>query len=257
MIASSARRTGCVAGRIDGRAYLRSLGRSDVVQDRARLRTHRWVVVALTAVGSLLVVVLAVTSPFLMRWIAGPDATWTDVGNVGQAYGSAAAVLAAFAFLGIAVSVALQWHATSVQRATTARQQHFELLKLSFEFPVLRRMGWHLAISDDEELVCRYANLWVGYWAWLWDMGRLDEPSLRRQAANYLFTDPCVIAWWDQQMESGGWSDLRHNSHRMRFEAIITEEWARRAGRERPVSGRLEDVQKVCTNWIFDLCLRS
>jgi Family of unknown function (DUF6082) len=187
-------------------------------------RNHRTVTIVITA-AAVFVVALVIVSPILMRLVAG-GAGWTDAGNIGQAYGGAAAILAALAFIGIAVSVVLQWHATEIQRTSVARERQFELARLDFEYPVLRRLGMHVA-NDDEALICRRANLWLSYWVWLWDVGDLDEHSLRVVLESDLFVADCVFDWWERVNRRGGWSTANRTRRRSVFERIVTEECAR------------------------------
>ena len=109
----------------------------------------------------------------------------------------------------------LQWWATETQRTSVARERHFELAQLAFEHPVLRGLGM-AADSDEDALICRHANLWLSYWAWLWDLGDLDEAGLRRVAAHDLFIAPCGFRWWADAIDRGGWSAVKRNRHRLR-----------------------------------------
>lgn len=115
----------------------------------------RRTVLAIGIGATVLVIGMVVASPWLLCLVVGGGSSWTNVGNVGQAYGGAAAILAALAFMGIGVSVVVQWHAADLQRAAIARERHFELTKLSIEHVALRRLGKGMErFTDEEALIC-------------------------------------------------------------------------------------------------------
>src|SRR5215813_15531954 len=100
-----------------------------------RRQSSGYIAVALMVV--LIVIGFVLISPVLLKQLAGRRATWADVGNIGQAYGGAAALLAAVALIGVAVSVSLQLRAIKIQRISAIRSQHIEIVKLEFDHPLL------------------------------------------------------------------------------------------------------------------------
>lgn len=190
--------------------------------------SRRVVITIAVTVAGLGFVGLVIASPWLLRAIAGDRSSWSDVGNIGQAYGGAAAILAGMAFVGVLASLWLQWHSAGLQRAAIARERHFELTKLAFEYPILARIGvlGGNDITDDEALICRRANLWLSYWLWLWTVGDLTETALRRHLRTEIFIEDCVVSWWARVQELGGWTS-GNNRKSIRFEKIVNEEYER------------------------------
>ena len=80
--------------------------------------------------------------------------------------------------------------------------------------------------TDEEALICRYANLWLSHWFWLWSIGHMDEVMLRRYVVNETFTADCVFTWWELIQQQGGWSSSGSRTY-ARFETVINEEFAR------------------------------
>jgi len=176
--------------------------------------------------GTLFVVatMVVIASPWLMRWFVGGSSTWIDAANIGQAYGGAAAVLSAFALVGVVISIALQSRAIRLQRTALAKERHFDLVKILIDHPTLRTFA--IPVQDAEAaLIWRVCTLLMSYWATLWDVRDLDETRLR-QVAKELFTDGNALDWWAWCLARGGWSS-GHQRERVRFEAIITEEFDR------------------------------
>lgn len=55
-----------------------------------------------------MILFVVLLSPFLVAEAFGAQTTWLDLANIGQAYGGAAALISAFALIGITASLILQ-----------------------------------------------------------------------------------------------------------------------------------------------------
>src|SRR5688572_13410585 len=103
--------------------------------EQHRSRGTRWGWDALRAL--LVVVAIAaaiaaiVVSPLLFRALAGYATGWTDMADVGDAYGGVGAVLSGLALGGVVLSLLLQWRQNTADRSLAVRQHHFELIKLA------------------------------------------------------------------------------------------------------------------------------
>jgi hypothetical protein len=152
----------------------------------------RWINGALIAAGTLLFLAAILAFPFVLQGVAGRD--WQTLSDVGQAYGAISAILSGLALCGVAVSVTVQWRQVVWSRTASAREQHFELMKMMLANPGLNYLQRE---HDDEELYRRrmICNLWVSHWLLLWDLGELDPESLR-SAFDELFTNPFSRDWW-------------------------------------------------------------
>jgi hypothetical protein len=81
-------------------------------------------VVLLAAVVTLVAVLL---TPLGLQWIGHrPGHDWPLLGNVGQAYGAASAILAALALVGVVASLVLQAREAKVSREQALRALHTE-----------------------------------------------------------------------------------------------------------------------------------
>jgi len=147
--------------------------------------------------------------------------TWADLANVGQAFGGAAAVVSALALAGIAGSLVLQWRQTRAEQIFAIRERHFELVRLGIERPeLIQALG---ARSDPTQAVIfAYASLWMGHWASHWDLGVIDEKSLRPILRDF-FKSPQIREWWNEYGRE--WSSFT-TAKRLRFVQIINHEWS-------------------------------
>ena len=184
--------------------------------------------IAAATVG-FLAVILAL--PFLLRGVAGRD--WQTLSDVGQAYGAISAILSGLALCGVAVSVTVQWRQVVWARVASARERHFELIKLMLAEPGL---NYQLREGESDErhrrqLTC---NLWASHWLLLWDLGELDPRSVRT-AFDELFADAYARDWW---RDLGPHWIARRSRRRDEFLEITWSSFraAERAAAEAPVA---------------------
>ncbi|GAA2488851.1 hypothetical protein Ahu01nite_022980 [Winogradskya humida] len=135
-----------------------------------------------------------VVSPWIIRPFLGQAEEWRELSDVGQAYGGISAILSGLAFCGIAVSLLLQWRQVRLTQLLATRERHFELVKLGLEDPSLI-FPTSLGRTVVERRQVAYFNLWVSYWAMLWDasdMGALEA----RVHFDELFGEEVALNWW-------------------------------------------------------------
>ncbi|MGW0502938.1 DUF6082 family protein [Micromonospora sp. NPDC003241] len=86
--------------------------------------------VLLLAVLAILAAVLL--SPAGLLWIGErPGYDWSLLGNVGEAYGAASAILAGLALMGVAISLIIQAREAKAAREQALRALHTDLLKMA------------------------------------------------------------------------------------------------------------------------------
>jgi uncharacterized protein DUF6082 len=139
-------------------------------------------------------VALIVASPWLTRAAVDPSDDWRGVSDIGQAYGGVSAILSGLAFCGIAGSLILQWRQVRQSHVMTARERHFELMRLTLEGDPGLLAGL-LGVPDAVARQWVIRNLWVAHWAMLWETGALTLPQLRREFDDF-FRDETSRAWW-------------------------------------------------------------
>jgi hypothetical protein len=170
-------------------------------------RRRRWVGYAVIAGAVVLFLVAILAFPFYLPGAAGRD--WQTLSNVGQAYGVISAVLSGLALCGVVASVTLQWRQAVWARTTSARERHFELMKLMLEDPDLSHL-LRPGETGQEHRRKLVNNLWASHWLLLWDVGEVDAQFLRAAFAN-LFTDAAARDWWRETGPS--WVARRTRRH--------------------------------------------
>ncbi|BAL89825.1 hypothetical protein AMIS_46050 [Actinoplanes missouriensis 431] len=160
----------------------------------SRLPRSRWTIGLLITVTVTLFLSVILAFPFLLRGVAGQD--WKTLSDMGQSYGVISTVLSGLALCGVVVSVTFQWRQVMWARTASARERHFELIKLMLAEPDLsyqrREPGRAGSQRWRRRLTC---NLWSSHWLLLWDLGELDESSLKI-AFDELFADEIARDWW-------------------------------------------------------------
>ncbi|MCW2944413.1 MAG: hypothetical protein JWR24_1130 [Actinoallomurus sp.] len=143
---------------------------------------------------------LVLSSPFYLQWLAGlRKADWTEIGNIGQAYGAASAILSALALLGIAISVTLQVREHFANRIQIVRGQHFRLLELAMEnpelyMPLLGFDGEKRTVDEMRQHL--YTTMLVNYAHTGYLLGDIPENGLREEILPELFAGEPGRKWW-------------------------------------------------------------
>lgn len=208
------------------------------------LAGSRWAAALLAAVLLTGFVMLILVAPWLSRSLLSRSDDWDELSNVGQAYGGVSAILAGLAFCGIACSLLLQWRQVRQSQLMTLRERHFDLVKMGLEDSELLVIPFKGGRPEDMRKWTAY-NLWVSYWAMLWDTRAADRPTLRGLLYN-LFTDPSAAAWWSAT-RMNGWH-LGARGRRIKFLAIADEAHRMALGEQPPgPSSNDADVQRSDT----------
>jgi hypothetical protein len=103
------------------------------------------------------------------------------------------------------------------------RQRHFDLVKLALDNPeFFAVVDGDLARGGDLRLRT-YANLMMGYWVAMWELGELGESELRALTCG-MFANDAARTWWGQV--HGRWITVP-SRRRRRFITIVDEEWSK------------------------------
>ncbi|MFF0717470.1 DUF6082 family protein [Verrucosispora sp. NA02020] len=135
--------------------------------------------VLLLAVLAILAAVLL--SPAGLLWIGErPGYDWSLLGNVGEAYGAASAILAGLALMGVAISLIIQAREAKAAREQALRALHTDLLKMAIDDPGLLECWGPIEQSTDLEWFRKhvYTNLIVSHWQLMWEVDLLSEDHL-------------------------------------------------------------------------------
>lgn len=169
-------------------------------------------------VGSLCALFIAtiVAFPLITQNLVS-NRDWKSLSDAGQAYGGVSAIVAGLGFCGIAASLVLQVRQTRLAQAISARERHFELVKLGLENPALSYQIRGEAPETYKKKVL--TNLWVSHWLLLWDIGEADENFLYL-VLHDLFRESIARDWWQQWGEDFARQNARRRRHRQ-FVRII------------------------------------
>ncbi|GLY83366.1 DUF6082 family protein [Actinoallomurus iriomotensis] len=169
-------------------------------------------------------------SPLYLQWLAGfRRANWTEIGNIGQAYGAASAILSALALLGIAMSISLQVREHYANRSQIVRSQQFRLIELALENPErympCRGLDWRERTTDD---MCQHLyttmlinNHYTGY-----SLGFTSEEVLRGEILHDIFAAESGRKWWAEAEEH--WRRMPSAAN---FVDIVSDEYTKAISR--------------------------
>jgi hypothetical protein len=172
--------------------------------------------VLVLSIGGLVLLVAA--SPVALRWVARHGKGWDVLGNVGQTYGGASAVLSGLALCGVAVSLILQRRQTQIAQLYSARQHQLNLARLALDHPESLIIDGAAVPTEPDTATMVIVNLWVANWATAWQLGALNEASLRSYGAR-LFQTELARRWW---MAWG--ASYATSTQGKRFVQVLTEE---------------------------------
>jgi hypothetical protein len=188
------------------------------------LRTYGPIRAAISLVVGLLaalaVLGLVVASPVWMGWIRRRSTDWAQLADVGQAYGGVSAILSAFALCAVAFSILVQRLQLRTAALDLDRRRHLDLIQIALGDDELVGVVSPRLRGNPHARAYAYANLWVSYWFTLWEMGRLGEDGLRRNAAA-MFQNPVSRDWWHGVEE--GWALGMRSRRTRRFTDVLTE----------------------------------
>jgi hypothetical protein len=146
-----------------------------------------------------LIITVVVVSPWIMHAaISTSKMDWSTLGNMGQAYGGAAAVITALALSGVAASLILQMRDS---RATLEQMRTYqlELVRMGLDHPEVRwaRTVPGAEISQDKLNVMSYINLWVMYWFRLYRFKGISIVEIRMQMHDTIFSTDVGREYWE------------------------------------------------------------
>ncbi|MFI6536639.1 DUF6082 family protein [Nonomuraea sp. NPDC050547] len=149
---------------------------------------RRATAVILAAAAVILIMLGLVFSPVALRGLAGlaTKEDWLLLGNVGEAYGSTAMLLAALSLAGVALSAAFQARAVRSSVAQNERALHLELVRFILEEPSLLQVAGGSWSGPEDDQVARlrvFANLWLAHWFSHYELRQLSKRELREFAS--------------------------------------------------------------------------
>jgi hypothetical protein len=182
--------------------------------------------VPIILVGTILIVVL---SPFEMGYLAGFRHDWDILGNIGQAYGGASAILSAIALIGVAGSLLLQTRQHSIDRMTAVRTQQGRIYDVVREDPALYwpAVGGHY--DNDRSVRQRIMRIEsLRYILAGYETGYIPEANLRSEFFPGFFTYEENRKSWDAIRPTWAeWvEDIQSKKHK-KFVSIADQELAR------------------------------
>jgi hypothetical protein len=147
-------------------------------------RTATLALVVLAVLGALGAVFLSPLA--LSRVPAAQGIDWSRLGDVGQTYGAASALLSVFALGGVAVSLHLQRRESKAAREQALRGLHTDLLRMALEDATFLECWGPIGESTDVGWYRQhiYLNLVVSHWQMMWEIGAITERHLRLTAGD-------------------------------------------------------------------------
>lgn len=183
---------------------------------------------------ALLVAIAVLVSPVFLDLISKAiTINWDVVGQVGETYGGASAVLAALAFVAIAISLILQASQLRSARVQVVRNMHRDLLRMAMESPSLYRpvIGATGDATDDDVRQHFFAVLWMNYMRLAFEERVVSESSLRKEVLAGMFGSQSGRDWWAQVRDD--WHEGTRTSRAERkFYEIVDSEYRKALMRE-------------------------
>ncbi|MFC8850407.1 MULTISPECIES: DUF6082 family protein [unclassified Micromonospora] len=169
--------------------------------------------------------VAVLLSPLGLLWIGGrPGYDWALLGNVGETYGAASAILAALALIGVATSLVLQGREAKAAREQSIRALHTDLLKMAIDDPELLECWGPIEEAADLDWFRKhvYTNLIVSHWQLMWEVDVLSEAHLE-VLADQFFKGTAGRRFW---AEARGPRMKAETSRRARrFTAVVDQSY--------------------------------
>ncbi|MEV6813701.1 DUF6082 family protein, partial [Micromonospora sp. NPDC051296] len=166
-----------------------------------------------------------------------PGYDWPLLGNVGQAYGAASAILAGLALTGVVASLIIQAREAKAAREQALRALHTDLLKMAIDDPGLLECWGPIGQSTDLEWFRKhvYTNLIVSHWQLMWEVDLLSEPHLE-VLADQFFKGAAGRRFW---AEARGPRMKAETSRRARrFTAVVDDRYHAAIATGPPVDSR-------------------
>ena len=173
---------------------------------------------------TIVVIGLIGASPWALRAFGEPTTRWERLSFIGQTYGAASALVAAFALVGIAFTLILQARETKIAREEARRVAIAELLKMAMNDPDLDE-AWG-PVPDGEDRKTRrqlmYINMIVSEWQMSFETKALPEKRLRAISREMFSGRPGRTYWQDARQVRMSTSETKQAR---RFHQILDEEY--------------------------------
>jgi hypothetical protein len=169
---------------------------------------------------------LLVLSPLGLAMFAHQiRADWTTIGNIGEAYGAASAIISGVAVVGVALSLYMQAHQNQLQQFQCVRAQQLELMKLLMDDPALLAVSLTAdGMSRDRWRQGIYIYLMFKHLEMQYVTGYAPGDAISRYAAEY-FEIGFVRDWWRDTRDA--YARDASSRHRRAFHRIVDAEFRR------------------------------
>ncbi|MEW1843151.1 DUF6082 family protein [Nonomuraea angiospora] len=177
--------------------------------------------------AGLAVLLMLLASPFALdRLASATGVNWASLADIGDAYGSAVALLTGVSLLVLAVSVAFQARTARISSEATVRMLHVEMMRFVMEDPTLMQVEgavWDGTAEGAEEMRrWVYANMQLGLFRTFYALKELPTAELRLQMAAR-FRSRIGREHWE--FNRTWFRASERNRHDRRFDAIVEEEY--------------------------------
>ncbi|MFI5915937.1 DUF6082 family protein [Dactylosporangium sp. NPDC051541] len=168
---------------------------------------------------------LVAWSPLLIYSLYDDDRDWARLGDIGQAYGQASALLSTAALIVVSASLAVQRNSFRRALRDDHRRRNRETVLLSMRTPAYSQCwGSRFAPAHVDERLFYFAGFVVLNWEFAWEDRVINERELRVNLRSY-FDSEVPRMYWERY---GDWHDpQRRWPRRDRFRAIVNEEYLR------------------------------
>lgn len=191
--------------------------------DRRRLGTGA---LALSLIAFVVAMAAVVASPVILAAVFAPiGPNYSAIGDVGQAYGAASAIVAGFALFVVMVSVMVQYRQLKALQSQAHAESNEKLVMLAMEHPVYRQCwGARVAPEGISEDLFYYCSSVVKLYTDAWELRRIDESQARDYLKNF-FDSEIPRRYWKAH---GDWHRRgRAHNRRERFRDLINDEYLR------------------------------
>jgi hypothetical protein len=173
---------------------------------------------------ALICLIIGITiSPLVLNLLAKAKLNWPLLSNIGQSYGAASALLSAFAFLGVALTLLLQIRQNREARTYSIRQHHSALLQMAMaDGRYLEVWGNFPAPMNVDRDVMIYTNLVMNYLSSLYVTGVSNLEEIRYYVKD-IFDGAVGRAYWEYNRE--GWLKLAHRNADEKLAIAIDAEY--------------------------------
>jgi hypothetical protein len=181
--------------------------------------------IATTIVVAILVILaFIILSPITLGLLSGDAGYWTRLGDIGQAYGAASALISVLALTGVAASLFFQARESKASRDQALRALHLDLMKMAMQDEVYSDSWGPFFDNDDhtEQRQHMYINLIIEHWRMMCEFGSMTETHLRSVAHIVLIGEPGRRFW-----ANGRELRLRSAGSRLekKFHRVLEEEY--------------------------------